>query len=370
MAAGALTVVGVFGGGAWMLSGRGDEPVDVPVQVVPGWGQQAVWVSPGLLSADPVGRTVLVSGELVFITVETSDGAALAALRAADGETVWTSPLEGPLTGPPQLITYDGGPAVVAATATALLIWPADAAGGDQSPQRWSFTEADVILVPDSPTPLLVNRETLTALVLVDGALRKRELPSPAVPLLVATSAGEVVAVTETGHRWVLSGEGPSRQRSCCSPGYGSLVVDLIGVGGHTVIVSWSRGKDGGYLVGYDAERGMRPRWELPTRAEVKAEDVKISPDGSWLIASRTAVEVESGRGRSLGAEWETVGITDTVAWSRGHEARKGAGSTRLARPVRDLAGVPVAITHEGGALVVASPSSGGVPRVYAVAEG
>lgn len=354
-----------------MLSGRGDEPVDVPVQVVPGWGQQAVWVSPGLLSADPVGRTVLVSGELVFITVETSDGAALAALRAADGETVWTSPLEGPLAGPPQLITYDGGPAVVAATATALLIWPADAAGGDQSPQRWSFTEADVILVPGSPTPLLVNRETLTALVLVDGALRKRELPSPAVPLLVATSAGEVVAVTETGHRWVLSGEGPKPPAVLLQPpGYGSLVVDLIGVGGHTVIVSWSRGKDGGYLVGYDAERGMRPRWELPTKAQVKAEDVKISPDGSWLIASRTAVEVGSGRGRSLGAEWETVGITDTVAWSRRHEARKGARSTRLARPVRDLSGVPVAITHEGVALVVASPSSGDVPRVYAVAEG
>ena len=365
-----LLVAAFFAGGA--LLGPGPQGPftapsgKAPVEPVAGWTKQADWISPSLA---PVSRDapVLEADGTIITTVKTTSGTELVGLRAKDGMRLWHSPIEGELTGPPQLITRGDDPAIVAATDNSLIRW--SGLGGPGEPpatQTWDFTEAGLELVPGSPVPLLVNEDTLTARVLVDDQLQLVSLPSGGRPI-AADASGTVTTVTPDGH-WSTSA--PDQQRSDTSllkpPAFGSLVEEVLGTEGGTLVVSWTGGEDRSYVAGYDTADDMRPLWTTSVLGHPTPETFRASPDGGWAIAGRAAIDLQSGQATRLPRDWVTLSVTDDRAWSTHDVVTRSGRVIALEERVADSRGVPGGVTAGGLALVVAAADEG-APRIYAL---
>lgn len=355
------------GGLPWGDDSTTSTPGLSPVGPVHGWTSQAAWTSPPIASGDQAPTVLFAEGTAITTTGDPASPD-ITALRGSDGAEIWSSPVGAALTGPPQLITWKDEPAVIAATANDLLLWTdLDATGGAPTPQTWSFTEADLVLVAGSPVPLLANEDTLTALVLHDGDLRKRTLPSSGHPV-AADEEGRVLSVGSAGHWW-SSGDGGEVTTGTLltPPAYGSLPGTVLGVGGTTLVVNWTRSNQTTHLVGYDVSDQMSVAWKMTVPGRVAQEDFSISPDGSWATAGTEAIDLASGKKNQLGQDWSTIRILDDRAWSRSSLAtRKGATTEPLPTPVVDPDGVPVAVTGKGLGLIVAS-ESGAPARIYAL---
>lgn len=355
--------------GRALLSGDADASASptgpAPVEPVDGWSDEAEWVSPALTKGN--NSPVLVAGSTIITTTSTSLGTELTALRAEDGERLWSDPIDGTLTGPPQLITHDDEPAVIAATENTLMLWSGLGTEGEApEPETWDFTEAEVTLVEGSPVPLLANEETLTALVLVDDELTKRTFPSETRPL-AADEKGRVMAVRDTGHWYAMTHESAKPEATLLKPPIiGSLVRDVLGTAGDTLVVSWSDGSGRSRLVGYDMTASMKPTWETPVRGRPKAEDFSASPDGGWAIVGNLAVDTATGETEQLPRDWKTLGITDDRAWSRTHVVTEDGRVEALDDGVEDRDGLPVAVTSDGLGLVVAA-EDGKSPQIHAL---
>ncbi|WP_156466187.1 hypothetical protein [Janibacter sp. Soil728] len=338
-----------------------------PVGPVHGWTSQTAWTSPPIASGDRAPTVLFAEGTAITTTGDAASPD-ITALRASDGAEIWSSPVDAALTGPPQLITWKDEPAVIAATANDLFLWSdLDATGSAPTPQTWSFTETDLVLVAGSPVPLLANEDTLTALVLHDGDLRKRTLPSSGHPV-AADAEGRVLSVGSAGHWW-SSGDGGEVTTGTLltPPAYGSLPGTVLGVGGTTLVVNWTRSNQTTHLVGYDVSDQMSVAWKMTVPGRVAQEDFHISPDGSWATAGTEAIDLVTGKKNQLGQNWETLRILDDRAWSRTSlTTTKGADTEPLPKPVVDPDGVPVAVTGKGLGLIVAS-ESGGPSRIYAL---
>lgn len=368
---GAAVLVATGVGAAWWnLSGEGEpaKPTTVraPLDPASGWSKTAAWASPALAGRD---SPVLVVDKTVITTVTSDSGPVLVALRATDGKVLWESPIEGHLTGPPQLTRYKGKPAVAAATDHTLMIWPLDSTSHEEGtfPRTWTFTEAGVELVPGSPAPLLANEKTLTALVLDGDRLENRTLPQAGAHPIAAASDGRAVAVTDDGHWWSLEhGDAQAPEAKLLSPpGWGSLVRDVLGMAGDTLVVSWSRGKWNSTLVGYDVADGMTRKWKVKVSGKVSPEDFDVAPDGSWMIAGDTAISSSSGENQSLPESWDTMRITAAGAWSTKARAPKLESASSLPDPVRDPATIPTDVTPRRGLLV--ATTSDGQRKIFAL---
>ncbi|WP_346008610.1 hypothetical protein [Janibacter terrae] len=372
LAAGTLTVAAGGLGAAWALSSRDGQSVstptaapagEAPVVPVQGWARRAAWVSPELEQSD-AENSVLSTKNSVIITLATDNGPALAALRSDDGATLWASPLPGSLTGAPQLSSYDGREAVVAATDSKLLLWP-NSPGAAPSPTEWEFTEASVTLVPRSPVPVLANDDTNTALVLNGSRLEKRVVPAGA-HVIRADDKGVVTAVDEVGHWWHLTNETTAPSPTMLQPPtYGAQVQEVLGVAGRTLIVSWSYGDDATMLAAYATENKMKPVWQTKITGKPTSNDFAVSPDGTWAIAGTTAVRAESGKTRALPEDWKTLGMTNDAAWAQDYVAKKLDHARKIDEPVDDPAGVPVATTDDGRGLIIANSDQ--TTRLYAL---
>ncbi len=365
----ALVLALCLGGRAWLASG--DDPASptgpAPVEPVDGWSTTAEWVSPALTKGD--NSPILLTGSTVLTATKTSQGTELTAMDAEDGERLWSSRIEGSLTGPPQLITHDDEPAVIAATDNTLMRWTDLAEAPDdepKEPETWDFTEAEVTLVEGSPVPLLANEETLTALVLVDDELTKRTFPSETEPV-AADAKGRVMALRDSGHWYAANHETRIPEPSLLKPPLiGSLVRDVLGTSGSTLIVSWTEGSGKSRVVGYDMTASMKPRWETSVRGRPTAEDFAAPPEGGWAVVGDVAVDAATGETEQLPRGWKTLGITADRAWSRTHVVGKDGRVDALEDEVEDREGLPVAITDDGLGLVVAA-EDGESPRIHAL---
>lgn len=355
-------------GGRALVSSGGDEAAPTgpaPVEPVDGWSTKAEWVSPALTKGN--NSPVLVTGSRVITTTSTAKGTELTAMDAEDGERLWSSPIDGSLTGPPQLITHDDEPAVIAATGNTLMLWSdLDTEGEAPTPETWDFTEAEVELVQGSPVPLLANEETLTALVLVGDELKKRTFPSSTRPI-AADAKGRVMALRDSGHWYAMEHASTVPEPSLLKPPImGSLVRDVLGTSGNTLVVSWSDGSKRSRVVGYDMTASMKPLWETPVRGRPEAGDFAASPKGDWATVDTMSVDTGTGEVEQLPRDWKTLGITEDRAWSRTHVADKDGRVTALEDEVEDRAGLPVAITPDGLGLVVAA-EEGKSPQIHAL---
>lgn len=365
----ALVLALCLGGRAWLASdGDPASPTGpAPVEPVDGWSSTAEWVSPALTKGN--NSPVLLTGSTVITVTSTSRGPELTAMDADDGSRLWSSEIDGTLTGPPQLITHDDEPVVIAATENTLMRWSdlgTEAEDEPKDPETWDFTEAEVKLVEGSPVPLLANEETLTALVLVDDELTKRTFPSETRPVS-ADDKGRVVALRDSGHWYAMNHGTRMPEASLLKPPIiGSLVRDVLGTAGSTVIVSWSDGSGRSRVVGYDMTASMKPLWETPVRGRPKAEDFTASPDGGWAITGTVAIDAATGQTEQLPKKWKTLGMTDDRAWSRVHTASKEGRVGALEDEVEDRDGLPVAVTSGGLGLVVAA-ADGEAPRIHAL---
>ncbi|EKA62759.1 hypothetical protein B277_01040 [Janibacter hoylei PVAS-1] len=357
----------VIGGGLPWGGDPADEAVRIsPVAPVHGWTSQAEWVS-SPIAVEGRAPTVLLREGAVITTTGDVAQPDITALSGADGSQLWSSRVDGPLTGPPQLITWEDRPAVIAATSNELYLWPHLGSGGTApTVQTWTFTEADVRLVEGSPVPLLANEETLTALVLHDGALRRRTLPSGGSPV-GADDEGRVLSVGTTGHWW-QSGDGGevSTGTLLAPPAYGSLPGSVLGVAGTHLVVNWTRNNRTTHLVGYDVTDLMAESWTTTVPGRVGADDFAASPDGSWAVAGSVAVDLGTGTTEPLASGWETLRVIDDRAWSPRHTTTKGGVVTPLPEAVPDPDGVPVGVTGSGLGLVVAADEDGR-SRIYAL---
>lgn len=374
LVAGTLTLSVGGLGAAWALSSR-DAPTsytptaapagEAPVVPVQGWARRAAWVSPELerSSAD---SAVLSTKDSVIATLATADGPAIGALRPDDGATLWTSPLPGSLSGPPQLSSYDGREAIVAATDNKLLVWPNNGSpGAAPTPTTWDFTEASVTLVPRSPSPVLANDDSNTALVLNGSRLEKRIVPAGA-HVIRADDEGGVTAVDEIGHWWKLTAESTAPSPTMLQPpSYGAQVQEVLGVAGRTLIVSWTKGEDETVLAGYAIENKMKSVWRTKIDGRPTSNDFTVAPNGTWAIAGNTAVRAESGKTRALPENWRTLGMTNDAAWSRDHVTPKLGHAREIDQPVDDPTGVPVATTSDGRGLIIANSNQ--AVRLYAL---
>lgn len=364
LVAGTLTLAAGGLGAAWALGSRDTQTVttptaapagEAPVVPVQGWARRAAWVSPELEQGG-ADNTVLSTKNSVIATLATDNGPALGAIRPDDGATLWTSPLPGPLNGPPQLSSYDGREAIVAATDNQLLVWPNNGSpGAAPTPTTWDFTEASVALVPRSPVPVLANDDSNTALVLNGSRLEKRVVPAGAHAIR-GDDEGGVTAVDEVGHWWHLTSESTAPSPTMLQPpSYGAQVQEVLGVAGRTLIVSWSHGKDGTMLAGYATENKMEPVWQTKIDGKPTSNDFAVAPDGTWAVAGTTAVRAESGKTRDLPEDWKTLGITNDAAWAQDYVAKKLDHARKIDEPVEDPSGVPVATTVEGRGLIIAN---------------
>lgn len=357
----------IAGGLPWGGDSAGGTPGLSPVDPVHGWTSQAEWTSPEIAAGDSAPTVLVAEGAAITTT---GDAAAphLTALSTSDGSQLWTSPIDAALTGPPQLIRWQDEPAVVAATANQLYLWRHLGVEDETpTPQTWSFTEADVTLVTGSPVPLLANEETLTALVLHDGDLRRRALPSGGQPL-AADLDGRVLSVGSAGHWWSSGDDGEVSDGTLLAPpAYGSLPGAVLGVGGTTLVVNWTRNNRTTHLAGYDVTDQMEPTWTATVPGRVAVGDFDVAPDGSWATAGTVAVDLGTGAQEPLGQQWQTIRVTDDRAWSRSEAAtRKGASTAPLPEPVEVADGVPIAVTGTGLGLIVASEGDG-PSRIYAL---
>ena len=365
----ALVLALCLGGRAWLASdGDPASPTGpAPVEPVDGWSTKAEWVSPALTKGN--NSPILLTGSTVVTATKTSEGTEITAMDAEDGERLWSSSIDGSLTGPPQLITHDDEPAVIAATDNTLMRWTdLEEAPEDEprEPETWDFTEAEVTLVEGSPVPLLANEETLTALVLVDDELTKRTFPSETEPL-AADSKGRVMALRDSGHWYAADHETRVPEAKLLEPPLmGSLVRDVLGTSGSTLVVSWTGGSGKSRIVGYDMTASMKPLWETTVRGRPTAEDFAASPDGGWATVGNVAVDAATGETEQLPRGWKTLGMTEDRAWSRTHVAGKDGRVDALEDEVEDRAGLPAAITDDGLGLVVAA-EKGEAPRIHAL---
>ncbi len=361
-----VVLLACFGGRALLGIGDDEAPAGpAPVDPVQGWSRTAEWASPALTKGGDA--PVLVSGSTVLTTTSTDSGTELTALDAEDGHTLWSSPTEGELTGPPQLITRDDEPAVVAASANTLMVW-SDLETDDPTPEpeTWDFTEAEVTLVEDSPVPLLANEETLTALVLTGDELVKRTFPSETTPI-AADDRGGVTAVRDSGHWYSM--RHPTRVPEPTllrPPGMGSQVREVLGTAGSTLVVSWSERGGRSRVIGYDMTAKMKPVWQSRVRGNPAAESFRAAPGGDWLIVHGMAIDARTGESQQLPHGWRTIAMTDERAWSREHVVAEDGRVEKLKTPVKDEAGVPVAETKDGLGLVVAARDDK-APRIYAL---
>lgn len=356
----------VLGGGLPWGQDSAATPGLAPVDPVHGWTSQAEWVSPDI-AARGLPPTVLVAQGAAITTTGDATSPDLTALSTADGEQLWTSPIDGELTAPPQLISWLDQPAVVAATATDLYLWT-DLASAERapSPRTWSFTETGMRLVPGSPVPLLASEDTLTALVLHDGSLRRRSIPSGGRPI-AADFEGRVLSVASTGHWWSSDADGELTDgKLLAPPSYGSLPGDILGVAGTTLVVNWSRNNRTTHLAGYDVMDQMDETWTSTVPGRVRIDDFDVAPDGTWATAGTVALDLATGKDKDLGDDWQTVGMAGDRAWSRTDVTDRTGRTTPLPEPVADPTGVPVAVTGNGLGLIVAS-EAGGPARIYAL---
>lgn len=374
LAAGTLLLAAGGLGAAWALSSSEGQAIytptaapagEAPVVPVQGWARRAAWVSPELEQSSADSH-VLSTKNSVITTLRTDSGPALGALRPDDGATLWTSPLPGSLSGPPQLSSYDGREAIAAATDSKLLVWPNNGSPGTApTPTTWDFTEASVKLVPRSPVPVLANDDTNTALVLNGSRLEKRVVPAGA-HVVRANDEGVVTAVDEGGRWWHLTAENTAPSPTLLQPPtYGAQVQEVLGVAGRTLIVSWSNGENGTMLAGYATENEMKPVWQTKINGKPTSNDFTVAPNGTWAIAGTTAVRAESGKTRALPEDWRTLGITNDAAWAQDYVAKKLDHARKIDEPVEDPAGVPVATTGEGRGLIIANSDQ--TTRLYAL---
>lgn len=374
LVAGTLTLAAGGLGTAWALGSRDGQSLytptaapagEAPVVPVQGWARRAAWVSPELEQGG-TDSTVLSTRNSVITTLSTDNGPALGALRPDDGATLWTFPLPGPLNGPPQLSSYDGREAIVAATDSQLLVWPNNGSPGTApSPTTWDFTEASVTLVPRSPVPVLANDDSNTALVLNGSRLEKRVVPAGAHAIR-GDDKGGVTAVDEVGHWWHLTSENTAPSPTMLQPPVrGAQVQDVLGVAGRTLIVSWSQDKDGTILAGYATENNMKQVWQTKIDGKPTSNDFTVAPNGTWAIAGTTAFRTESGKIRALPEDWKTLGMTNDAAWAQDYVASKLDHARKLDEPVEDPSGVPVATTSDGRGLIIANSDQ--TTRLYAL---
>lgn len=360
LAAGLTLAVGCTAAGTWWIQ-REREPSAVSVQPVEGWTRQISWQSPPLAPTIHGSTPVLPLSGAFIAAIDTGDGGSLAAIDTSTGATLWAMPLDEPLTGPPQTIG-PGQKAVAATTAHTLTIWT-DPNEATATSQTWTFTEADVLPVTDSPIPLLANPRTATAITVQDGELLRRTLPRDAQPF-AADSHGRVLAATSDGHWWSLTDDTGS-PHMLQPPAYGARVRTILGVSGQTLVVSWTRDTANSILAGYAIEDGMDLSWEAEVSGKPAKAKFSVAPDGTWFIVDTTAVDAQTGQTRSLPEDWLTLSISNEVAWSQDHVAEKLKSARTLDRPVADPDGVPFAITADGLGLIVAD--NGSTTRVYAL---
>lgn len=354
-AAGAVAVVAA-GSGLVALT-REDPPPRLPAGPPPGWTRNAAWSSPDLSGTSPA---VLLSGSRVLTTVADDDGPAVVSLAAGSGEEQWRSPLEEGMSAP-RVCTYGDGQGLVAAGRGRVRVWPS--AASDES-RSWSYTEAGVELVEGSPRPLLANEETLTAVVTGEqGQMLRRTLPRKGARPMAATASGEVVAVADSGHWWLLSdAESTPDEQLLKPPGFGALVREILGMAGETLVVSWTRGRSGTTVVGYDTSTKMTPQWSV--RVPDRPDDLIVAPGGSWLITGHTAIVTSSGRSSRLPEGWRTLGMTTPFAWSSSSVVSRGGRVREVGRTVRQEQ-LPVDVDRDGRAYFVMP--EGGKARLYAV---
>lgn len=364
-----LVAVAALAGRA-LLSGDDDEAVPsgpAPVEPVDGWSSTAEWVSPAV--AKGKNSPVLVSGSTVITVTSTSRGPELTAMDADDGTRLWSSKIDGKLTGPPQLITHDDEPVVVAATENTLMRWSDLETEGEnepKTPETWDFTEAEVELVEGSPVPLLANEETVTALVLVGDELKKRTFPSDTTPV-AADDKGRVTALRDSGHWYAVDHATRLPEATLLEPPMmGSLVRDVLGTVGSTVVVSWSAGGGTSRVVGYDMTASMKPLWETSVDGNPEPGSFTPSPDGDWAIVDTLAVDARTGETEQLPKKWKTLGMTGDRAWSRTHAVSNEGRVAELEDTVEDRDGLPVAVTSGGLGLVVAA-EKGEARRIHAL---
>lgn len=357
VAAAACAVVLVAGSAAAVVWVANDSPdsSDAPaLSPVQGWTGTPTWTSPQLAETTKDTAPVLVTDQTVTTTVRGDDGPTLAALNARDGDTLWTHPLTEPLTTSPHTTTYDGKPSIAAATAHSLTIWPRSQANKSPKPKTWTFTEAGVEPVPQSPMPLLANEATATALTVKDGQVVRRLLPGGAEPV-AALEDGVVIAVEETGHWWALQSETKRPAPNMLEPpAWGSQVQSVLGMAGDTLVVSWTRTDNTRLVAGYDARKGMRPTWQTIVPARPEPETMTVSPDKSWAVVGATSLDMDTGRSRALPADWKTLRITDDAAWSKKHVANKLQPAVLTERPVTARQTIPVATVKGNRGIVTA----------------
>lgn len=358
LAAGLTLALGGAAATTWWVQ-REEEPRTVSVQPVQGWTRQIAWQSPPLAESIHHRTPVLPVDGALITAIDTDEGESLTAIDPSTGESLWVSPLEEPLTGPPQMIGPDQK-AVAAATAHTLTIWT-DPTKAASSSQTWSFTEADVLPVHGSPVPLLTNTQTSTALTVHDGKLLRRTIPRGTRPV-AADSHGRVIAVSGDGHWWGLTDTAGS-PHMLQPPAFGATVRTVLGMSRQTLVVSWTRDENDSFLVGYAIEDGMSPSWRTEVTGKPTSSAFDVSPDGSWFIAGTTAVDAATGRTRGLPDDWATVGMTNDAAWSKRHVAKKLQPAVVLSKPLDDITSVPVATTEdERGAFVA---DNGQEARLY-----
>lgn len=325
-----------------------------PVQPAPGWSATPAWVSPKLAETSEGRSPFLVTDETITTATKAGEGATLTALNARDGESLWTRDLKEPLTATPYTTTYDDDDAIAAATAHSLTIWPQDKAAGPAPEKTWTFTEAAVKPVLDSPMPLLANPATATALALKDDKLVRRTLPGGSTPV-AALEDGVVIAVTDSAHWWALQSPTKRPQAQMLQPpAWGAQPQKVLGLAGDTLIVSWTRSDHTRFVAGYDVRKGMRPTWQTTVSDDPEPDTMKVSPDESWAIVGATALDTANGRHRSLPSGWKTLRITNEAAWSKDHVSRKLQRAVETPRPTTERAGIPAAVTKDGYGLIAA----------------
>lgn len=375
LVAGTLLLAAGGLGTAWALSSREGQTIytptaapagEAPVVPVQGWARRAAWVSPELEQSNTDSPVVSTQTNVVA-TLSTPQGPVLGALRPEDGATLWTSPLPGPLSGPPQVSSFEGREAIAAATDDKLLVWPNNGSPGVAPvPTTWDLSEASVTLVPRSPVPVLADDDSDTALVLHGRELEKRVVPAGA-HVIRADDQGTVTAVDDGGRWWHLTDESTAPSPAELKPPTsGATVHEVLGVAGRTLIVAWSdEDSDGAILVGYATENKMKQVWQAEADTKPSSSDFTVSPDGTWAVAGNISVDAESGDTRTLPEDWRTLGITNAAAWSQDYVANKLENARNLDEQVQDPAGVPVATTRDGRGLILATSNQ--ATRLYAL---
>src|SRR5690606_35120529 len=175
---------------------------------------------------------------------------------------------------------------------------------------------------------------------------RRRALPSGGQPM-AADLDGRVLSVGSAGHWWSSGDDGEVSDGTLLTPpAYGALPGAVLGVGGTTLVVNWTRNNRTTHLTGYDVTDQMEPTWTTTVPGRVTVGDFDVAPDGSWAAAGTVAVDLGTGAKEPLGQQWQTIRVTDERAWSRDAAATsKGASTAPLPEPVADADGVPIAVT-------------------------